>query len=479
MNTQDVIRLIQSKGEEIMSKIITDQLLVFEPLSNQMKKDYSSYKGTVPIKNRTIKDSVGSGINNKLANDYRGEIVDQMKGYLLGQSIVVKYEGKDTDQKFIEDWNKLNQFDSLNETTEEYAATCGYGSRLCYVDLNGDIKVMNTYPWETHFIINSDTNEVQYAMIVYDWTVVDMESGKEKKTKRCEWYDNENVSIYVLNGKKWQLDKISLWTENGEIEKMNPAPHSFGFVPVIQIKNNENLMNDFFKVESLIDAYDRMISDAQNELEEFRGAYLKATGATMDEEERQKAKRTGVFNLPDTDSDVAFITKNLPVEYLKEHKGTLNENIYKFARAVEMQNSDFSRGGAESGEARKWRLLGLEFRAITKERKFSEGLFNMYKVLATAWNKGKYNFDPLNFEFQFTRSLPVDLLYAAQINKDFEGTISDETRLGLLPFIKNVADEMKKMEEEKAANTPIDFNTPPATQYDANGNPIDTTQYQA
>ncbi len=485
MNTQDIMKLIDLKGESIMPKIITEQLAIFDPIAAKMKADYDFYLGNVPVKKRSINETLSGGINNKLPQDYAGDIVDTGNGYFLGVPIKIKYDGSEDEQKYLDDFAKTNNVDLVNESTGRYAACCGYASRLCYIDLNGDVKIMNTLPWETCFIINTDTDEAQYAFIVYDWSIVNYETGKEKKTRRLEWYDKENVSIYVQEGKKWILDNINLQTENGEIEKSNPAPHTFDFVPLIQFKNNENLKNDFYKVIDNINAMDSLLSDAQNELEQFRAGYMAVTGGLIDEEERSKAKRTGVFNLIDPDAKIDFLKKELPVDYLKEQRDKLNENIYKFAKSVDMNNEKFVGGGPESGESRKWRLMSLEFKTISKERNFSHGLLTMYKILMTAWNKGKYNFDYLKLSFQFIRSLPQDLLYATNVNTALVGTISDKTRLTLMPFIKNADDELKLMAEEKAADPPIDFNTP-AQQYDKNGKPIDasgapidSTGYQA
>lgn len=63
----------------------------------------------------------------------------------------------------------------------------------------------------------------------------------------------------------------------------------------------------------------------------------------------------------------------------------MNQNIYKFSSSVDMSDESFS-GASQSGESRKWKLLSLEFKAITKERKFTTGLRSMFKVISSSWN---------------------------------------------------------------------------------------------
>jgi SPP1 family phage portal protein len=47
---------------------------------------------------------------------------------------------------------------------------------------------------------------------------------------------------------------------------------------LFEFENNKEKQGDFEKVESLIDAYDKIISDGVSEIEAFRMAYLVLSG---------------------------------------------------------------------------------------------------------------------------------------------------------------------------------------------------------
>lgn len=57
-------------------------------------------------------------------------------------------------------------------------------------------------------------------------------------------------------------------------EFVREEPHIFGKIPIITLYNNEEEMSDLEKIESLVNDYDRVMSDISDEFEAFRNAYL-------------------------------------------------------------------------------------------------------------------------------------------------------------------------------------------------------------
>lgn len=451
MTSQEVIKLLEMYGNEINSKIIKDLITDHFPTKQKVEALYKSYSGDVAIKQRKFDDV--NKINSKLPNDYRGDIVDGITGYMFGEPISYVIDKTKLSQSEYEkaserliNFHTKNNIEDLDSTTGELASICGHAARLLYIDKEGNEKVMSINPWEVIFVMNQTIDEVQFAMIYYEVEII--ENGERRKRTRVEWYDSINVTFFVSNDTgDYDLDLN---------EKKNPLTHMFQYVPVVRFTNNNLLKGDFEKVEDLIDAYDRTLSDIQNEVEEFRIAYFAFYGVEPTPEIIKAARATGAFNFPEGTKG-EFLTKDLngAVEFIKDHKKTLNENIYKFAKAVDMRDEQFS-GSAMSGESRKWKLVALENRAKTKERKFVKGLREQFKVLCSAWEKKQINLNYEDIGFQFKRNLPVDLKYIAEILSTLNGQVSDETRLSLAPFIKNVEAEQKKIKAENENR--VDFN---------------------
>ena len=125
----------------------------------------------------------------------------------------------------------------------------------------------------------------------------------------------------------------------------------------------------------------------------------------------------------------------------------LEENIYKFSQSVNMTDESFS-GGTQTGESRKWKILDLENKAIVKERKFEKALREQFKVLCSSWNVRGKDLKYWDVHFQFSRAIPKDLSYLADVVTKLKGIVSDRTLISLLPFTDDVDFEFEQREAE-------------------------------
>lgn len=447
MNTKQTIQLLKSLKDRITSDMIKDLISEHQPVRTKTIELYKKYtQDDVEILDRQFEDP--NKINNKIPNDFYGDIIDGITGYMFGEPIgyyVSSEKYKESEHKkitsAISEFNSRNSIDDLDSTTGEMMSICGRAFRLLYIDIDGKERIMNVNPWECFVIKDATLDEVQYGMIYYE-----TKNQKNETRIRVEWYDKKYVSYFIQNEGGDYVPDNSFGREKQK--------HMFSFVPLIQFSNNNILKGDFEKVDAQISAYDRLTSDIQNEIEEFRIAYFAFYGEEPEDSVIKKARQTGAFYFPEG-ADGKFLVKPLDVaqEFIKEHKDTLTENIYKFSKSVDMRDEKFS-GANMSGESRKWKLVSLENRAKTKERKFVKALRYQYKVLCSAWNKKQIMLKPEDIEFKFKRNLPIDLKYHAEATSKLRGNISEETRLSLLPFVQDTQQEIEKM---KADADPVEL----------------------
>jgi SPP1 family phage portal protein len=132
---------------------------------------------------------------------------------------------------------------------------------------------------------------------------------------------------------------------------------------------------------------------------------------------------------------------------IENHLNRLEENIMRFAKSVNFSDESF--GGNITGVAMKYKLMALENKCITMERKFVASLRYQFKVLFSAWSKlyGLSQDDYLKVFYSFKRNLPDNLLEEAQVQAQLKGLVSETTRLGLFSQVDDVQfekDEMKK-----------------------------------
>lgn len=455
--SKQVIDSIKQSQGATLPFIIKDLIKSNSGDSDRMKKLWEEYKGNVPIKTdpRVSNPAIP---NNRVANDYRGIIVQQISSYLFGNA--VKYILDDKTQNYenakniVDTFLKRTNYEQLDSETEVYAATCGKAFRILYysdwIDGFGNKSVQllqkNIKPWEALIINDATIDEPIYGMIYYQ-VEVNISNTQKKYRYRVEWYDSENVYYYME-------DDSGNYTPDytyGEYVQ----PHGFLFMPLIKFSNNTLEMGDFEKVRTNIDAYDRAISYSIDDMQSFAQAYLLFYGVEPTQEILDAARKSGAFYVPaDNDADannkVEFLTKDIKIENTTEITKILNADIYKFAAAIDMNDESFS-GAAQTGESRKWKLLPLEFRAKEKERLYIKGLQNLFKVASSFWNKIsgiKINYEEMRFVF--TRSLPIDLSVNDLAILKGAGIITTETALEQLRVIDNPSAEAEAVKEEKA-----------------------------
>ncbi|MCY8280179.1 phage portal protein [Bacillus inaquosorum] len=438
--------LDQIRASGITPELIAEIIEAHKNDHDRMKKLYDRYKAEVqgvPILTREAIEyedfeaghvkRIDHKVNNKLNNSFDSDIVDTKVGYLFGHPITYEFDDKretgttSPGKQMIDDFNTLNNIADEDSEWGKMATICGYGARLAYIDRNGNERVKNIEPWEAVFLSDGNIHEPEYGLRYYETY-----NGQQK----AEFYDSKTIYYFsTKDSSAFTLD--------------HKQPHMFDGCPLFGLANNKELKGDAEKVLSLIDAYDRTLSDASNEIEQYRLAYLILKGLGADEDTLQQLKKTGILELYDEKDDVSYLTKDINDAIIENHLNRLEENILRFAKSVNFSDESF--GGNITGVAMKYKLMALENKCITMERKMTAALRYQYKLIFSAWatkNKAKAE-DYLKVWFGFKRNLPANVLEEAQTTSQLKGLISEETRLSLLSFVDDVQYELHKMKEEE------------------------------
>lgn len=394
---------------------------------------YDLYKGNHQILDRQMSDE--NKPNNKLVNDFYGKIIDNIIGYFLGKPIVVNI----FDERIQEELDyifKDNDIDDLFMEVGKECAIKGKSNILVYQDEESETKLVRV-PAEEVIYIKDNNEEILNAIRVYEG------QGIDGVIRYAEIYDREKITYYVEAEGKNRGE--STWMLDNSVG-INPKPHIYERVPLIPVINNEEEMGDYEKVISLVDAYDKLLSDTSNEHEAYRNAYLMLKNLAIDTNEIFKFKETGVIEVMD-EGDVKFITKDIQDGAINSHLERLRSNIFDFANVPPLTDENFA--GNLSGVAIKFKLFGLENKCITKERKMNRAIRMLLKVLNTVFKiKTGRQADVRDIEIMFTRSIPTNVVEITDVVTKLNGIVDKETLIGLLPFIDNPALTLEKLEEE-------------------------------
>ena len=446
---QDVLKQLLALNGQVASQIIKDLIDEHAPIRAKMLSLYNRYKtDDLPILNREFEDE--NKINRKLNNSFDSEIADTKVGYFIGYPISYQVDkeqqGSEKVSATLSDFTLRNSVDDLDSETVKMATICGYAARLLYINRDGLECAMNVNPWEVILVYDRSINEPQFALRYYDITVKD--GDKEKTRTRVEWYDDQLVTYYLQDDSGEYVLDIS--------EPVNPQPHLFDLVPLIVFPNNEEQQGDAEKVLNLIDAYDRSLSDVNSEIEQFRLAYMAFYGYDPDEETLARARQTGAFGLDEKSEGVGieFITKTMNDTAIENHLNRLEGNIMRFGKSVNMTDESFASN--LSGVAIRYKLMALENKCITLERKMTASLRQQFKVLSTAWAKKGIPVDYTNIYFGFKRNLPANLLDEATTTVQLKGSVSERTRLSQLGFVDDVDWEIEEMAKDNEGMLDLD-----------------------
>jgi SPP1 family phage portal protein len=465
---------------EINPKVIKILIDKSSEEHTKIKNLYERYRQTtngVPILTR--KYMIGTEeqkdkINNKIANDFVGEIVDMKVGFFCGvpityaldkskyqqeKNIVTKAIDKvksmftdqepkketvlsasyDKDLQIINDFNKLNQIADLDLETAKRATICGSCGRLLYIDpIDKQIKIKLIEPWEVIYI--GDTIENPTWTIRYYETVSYEADGKEKKTIKVEVYYDNRIEYYVQNdNKEFVADSL-----------MPTITHFWKAVPLWGFANNDEFLGDCNKVLSLIDAYDKLTSDMSSESESWRLAYMIFKGCSISADDIKTAQRTGAFSLPDKDAEANFLTKEINNTFQENFLKLLENNIYRFSATPNM--NDISFGGNLTGVAMKYKFRPFEDKCKRSELKFKKSFQSQYTKLCNVWNVQGKAIDPMNMDYVFTRNYPQNLPEEITMVRDGKGIFSQKTLFGLVSFISDPEKEIKALEQEQQQN---------------------------
>ena len=249
-------------------------------------------------------------------------------GYLAG-NIVRKYS--DNIQDEVKE--KYKDFDRLNNTetlyTDLMASCAGWGNTftLCYIDkpkeeiINGKTKI--------NYTVRCKEIQAWNAQIKYDDNGEPKEANvyipddKDKAIKLFE-YDKLFVREYILD-------------KSGNIVKLiSESRHGFTEIPLVEWKNNKLNRGNAQNAVSLMDAYDRLMSDNITEWATFRQAYLLLKGlGLVDEETKSVMQKTGIITSQTEAGEARFITKDVNPEFVKYITEKTWKSIWIVAASVD------------------------------------------------------------------------------------------------------------------------------------------------
>jgi SPP1 family phage portal protein len=365
--------------------------------------------------------------DNRIAVNFAKYIVDTMNGYFIGNPIKITVDGgEETIEKYIEFLDQYNDQDDNNAELSKICSIYGKGYEMYYNDEEGNVGIIYLDPTE--------------AFMIYDDSVL----KRERYFVRL-YRDEDNV----LHGSVSDQEKVRWFTIKGKIVwNEQEQLHYFNGVPATEYRENKECQGIFEPVMSIINAFNKAISEKANDVDYFADAYLKIIGTLLDEDELKHIRSDRVINF-DGDGESVI------VDFLQKPNGdTTQENllnrlqnlIFLIAMVANISDENF---GTSSGIAMAYKLQGMSNLRKTKERKFTSGMNRRYKLIFSNPGNAMKKDDWVKLHYKFTPNVPANLLEESQIAQNLSGVVSQETQLGVLSVVDNPKAEIERIDKEE------------------------------
>lgn len=475
-HTDELIEFIE-ENRPAPTKVLQEIYDAFD--SSAMEQGVRYYKGDSSIMSKQMYRYEGDSkvvdteaTNKKIASGFHKILVDQKTAYLVGEPMI--FGSNHDNEKQLELLKEI-----IGERWEDTIPELIKGAS------NKGLEWL-------HPFINED-GEFDYMIISATQFIPIYDYSKRKRLAA-------GIRFYSINA---DMVKLELWTEtdvtyfemiNGQLVldvevEVNPAPHFtdaegangkvWGKVPFIKFANNEEELSDLHFYKSAIDAYDELVSDAQNTLSDMQSVIMaligyegEDLGGFLTNLRRYKAVKLEAGE----GNDVKPITIDVPVDAYKMQSDLLKENIIMFGQGVNPSPDII--GNAPSGVALTNLYSLLDMKASILERKFTlalrEFMWFIQEYCSLA-NKGE--FDYRDITFTFNKLLLTNETEIVDMAQKSSGIISQQTILENHPWVKDAALEVERLEEEQRKqmdmfdNYDTTFNNSQSRRLDGEENP--------
>ena len=408
------------KNTELSVETLTKFINVFvtAELPRLIKlKDY--YDGKQAIMQKYNEDS--SKPCNKIVVNYCSGIVDNFNGYLTG--IPVTYKSTD-DISDLRGVLRDNNYITEDSQFLKNALIFGKAYEIMYLNEDGNIR-FNVLDTRQGFPVYSDDldKKLTYFVRLYPKDTIDTLKGYY-----VEVYDKDTVKKYTMS------DGYS------NIQFVDEEQHYFRAVPLSVFSLNADETSAYEKIMSMQDAYNKLLSSAEDDFEAFCDAYMVISGMTIDEEELIKMKTNRVL-LVEEAGNVSYLTKDVNTTALDSMLDELNGKIHRVSNSPDFGDENFANA---SGISLKYKLIGFENTASAIATRFIKALNDRIRMIfqilyiknSAAWR---------DVDIIVSRNLPIDIAEIVDTVTSLRGIVSDKTLIAQIPFITDVDEELNNL----------------------------------
>lgn len=368
--------------------------------------------------------------NQKVSCNYLKKYVKEETSYSVGNDIT--YSSKQNIEDAITSISELMENFKENHDIQCFRNMVLFGLvfEVYYIARDGSLQARIVKPTEGWHRVDDEGNITEFIR-----AFTRVVEGELK-----EFYDYYTVEgIYHLNDKFEEVDPMTI--------------NIFSELPIGVAELSEELWEDtlYSDIKGLQDSLETILSDAVNEISDFRNAYLVTVGLMFGEEAGQTAedmKKKGILSIDGEEGKVEWLIKNINDTFIQNTIKTIVEKLYELTSHINHNDSESTSNA--SGVALKSRLISLMQRCIFNQNSYKELLKTRLRIMFEYLQITKQkSFDWKDIKITFTPCIPSDDVQVADLITKLDGRVSLKTLISNLSFVENAQEELDRVKEEK------------------------------
>lgn len=439
---QEIESILKSNAPMSLAEIIHEEIKEFKgsPQYAIMLEAEQYYRNRSDIQRKT--NDIEERSNTKIEHPILKKLVDQKANYLLSKPFTVESEN----QAYADALNEIfdHEFRRGIKSLGRGAVKAGIAYIAPFFK-DGKLKFMRLPSYEV-IPLWSDAEHKELGAYIrfYNQEVFE---GKDKKTvMRVEYWDLTGVKRYVSKGDNLIPD-LDMGAEESHFN-INGKPFNFDVVPIAWLKYNEEELPLQYYIKDLIDDINWQTSvtaDVLRDVAKFIYVIKGYGGENLKEFIRHLRESMAIK--VDENGGVDKLQAEVNVDAVMSFLDKNRRDLFDFANGVDTKDPDL---GNASGTAINFRYMDLDTDCASLAAELQDTFLRM-KVFFDVYLQaiGKGDFTKETFDITFNADMPVNETDIITNIRNSEGIISKRTQLANHPWVKDVDEELKQLDEEQ------------------------------
>lgn len=371
-------------------------------------------------------------------------VTDMMTGFSVGNAISYSAP-KEDDIKPVTDALAKMKIAKHDIELEKGLSSMGYGLELHYLGI--DERTGDTYPkvaWidpRGMFLVVDDTVDRNPLFAVRPRKKTDLEGSEFWE---ITVYTKTQTITYKSKNKELVADQL--------MDEPKVLENFYGDVPVVEFRNNEEKQGDYEQQLSQIDGYNLLQTDRIKDKKNFVKAMMILYGFKLPEEKPTEINGSMVVNAPSKEDGATaeYVTNTFQESEVQVLADSLLDDFHKTTYVPNLNDENFA--GTQSGQAMKFKLLGLLLVLSVKTGYFEDGVVRRLRLIENILNVKGQNVSTEDVSIKFKVNLPFDRKDVIEQIRDSQEFIPLLVSLGWLDDIDNPQEVLDMLREQQDEN---------------------------